>query len=321
METMSIDGVRFDGVCACLPASSVDNLSACRVLYGEDARAESVVKATGILSRRIAQEGTSSLDLCVHAAERLMSGLGVPPEDVGAVVSVSFTPERLMPGNAPQAQSRLGLSTGIPAFDLGCACSGYPYGLYLASLLASQLQRKVLLLDGDVQSAFVDSADQATVPVLADAGTATIVSPGETGAPWRFAFNTYGNLGDSLSLAHGGTISMDGYAVFKFVATEVTAFLKEFISSGPDADYSAFVPHQANVYMIRQLAKSLGFSPEKLKISADSCGNSASASVPVTLARSPVNGKVLLSGFGGGLSVSAADIRLDDTVMFDCFSC
>ena len=317
MKTLELTGVSIDGVCAALPQASEDNLARCTELYADAAKAASVVKATGILRRRIAAAGTTSLDLCVVAAEVLMKEAAVSAADVGGVVFVTFTPADAMPCNACQAQARLGLGNDIVAFDVGLACSGYAYGLYLAGSLARATGRKILLLDGDAQTAHVKKDDGATVPVLADAGTATIVSP--SGADtWEFAFLSKGEDGAALRLPVGGTISMDGFAVYRFVAMDVQTFIKRSLAEiGRAADsFDAFAPHQANVFMIRQLAKSLGFAADKLLVSADEVGNSASATVPVTIARCAKGGqRLLVSGFGGGLSASVASITLSKTAV------
>lgn len=327
MDVLALSGVRLDGVAACLPARAVDNLAACTRLYGDAAKAQSVVKATGIVTRRVAEPGVSSLDLCVRAADALLAKR--PDTDalkkmIGAVVAVTFTPARAMPGNACQAQHLLGLPDDVLAFDVGLACSGYPYGLYLAGLLARQTGRPALLLDGDVQTSFVALDDAATVPVLADAGTATLVSPDASAPDWRFAFLTRGAAGEALTLPVGGRLAMDGFGVFRFVATDVASFLASFLGTTPAgaAAFDAFAPHQANVYMVRQLAKQLGFGPDKTWISGDTLGNAASASVPVTLA---VHGgaagakRLLLAGFGGGLSAAAADVTVAPDACFTCF--
>ena len=317
MNTLGLTGVSVEGVCAALPQTSEDNLARCTELYGDAAKAASVVKATGILRRRIAAAGTTSLDLCVAAAEALMKEAAVSAADIGGIVFVTFTPAEAMPCNACQAQARLGLGNDLVAFDVGLACSGYAYGLYLAGTLARATGRKILLLDGDAQTAHVKKDDGATVPVLADAGTATIVSPGGADT-WEFAFLSKGEDGAALRLPVGGTVSMDGFAVYRFVAMDVQAFIKGFLAeTGRAADsFDAFVPHQANVFMIRQLAKSLGFAADKLLVSADEVGNSASATVPVTIARCAKGGqRLLVSGFGGGLSASVASITLPKTAV------
>lgn len=318
MLILRLDGLKIDGVCAALPRTAEDNLARCTALYGDAAKAGSVVKATGINRRRIAAAGTTSLDLCVAAAESLLKDTSVAADAVGGVVFVTFTPASAMPCNACQAQARLGLSDDIVAFDVGLACSGYAYGLYLAGTLAKATGKKILLLDGDVQTQRIRQDDEATVPVLADAGTATLVSPDDSDEVWQFAFMSKGEDGSALTLPVGGTVSMDGFAVYKFVAADVSAFIKAFLSeAGLAADgFDAFVPHQANVFMIRQLAKSLKIPVEKLLVSGDEVGNSASATVPVTIARCAKGGqKLLVSGFGGGLSAAVASVALPENVL------
>ena len=316
MKTQTIGGVVIDGICACLPAKSEDNLARCTEVYGDEMKAMSIIKATGISSRRIVEAGTSSLDLCVKAAQTLIEEIGLAPEEVGAVIDVTFTPERPMPCNACQAQRRLGLSKDLMAFDINLACSGWAYGLSVAGMLAKSLGKKVLLLDGDTQTTYMEKSDAATVPVMADAGTATLVAPcAEATEPWKFAFLTDGSKGNSLTLPFGGTISMDGLGIFKFVTMDVLYFIRDFMEIeglNPDG-LDAFVPHQANIFMIQQIAKKLKFTPEKLKISGDILGNSSSATVPTTIAYTSARGKLLISGFGGGLSASVGVIQVSES--------
>jgi len=298
----SLTALRISALCACLPARAVAN----------DAK---IAQTTGILSRRIAAPGATVVDLCVAAAERALSDAEEKPEDFGAIVFVSFTQPCHMPGGAAQAQSRLGFPKDIIAIDVSLACSGWGYGLYLSGLLVQQTGKKVLLLDGDVQSAFLDPEDVNTTSLLSDGGTATVVGKGA--GTWLFSFATDGEKGNALKLEEGGTISMDGFGVFKFVATDVVRFVREFLSTTADRRPPTldllFVPHQPNVYMVRQLAKSLGFDESQTSVSCDRFGNLASASVPVTIVANGVRGSVLFSGFGGGLSISAGfvDVTAD----------
>ena len=324
MDVLTVEGVSVVGISACVPSTSVDNLEACTSVYGDAAKAASVVKATGIKRRRVVEAGTTSLDLCCAAATRLLADVSCPLDEIGVLVSVSFTPARQMPCNACAAQARLGLPTGIMAFDINLACSGYAYGLYMAGLLARQTGRKVLLLDGDTQTTFTDPRDVATVPVLADAGTATLVAPcSQNEAPWKFAFLSDGAKGDVLTLPHGGTISMDGFGIFKFVAMDVSKFIKQFLAE-IHVEVDAFIPHQANVYMIEQLAKMLKIDRGKLWVSGDELGNSCSATVPTTIAyvgrtQPAASRRLLISGFGGGLSASVGWLTVGPDCHFSCF--
>ena len=311
LERVSLDGVRIAGICACVPKNAARNEA-------------KVALATGIVTRRIAAEGTTVVDLCVRAAERVLSETGAKPEDFGAILCVSFTSRDRMPAAAVQAQARLGFPKGIIAFDVSLACSGWGYGLYLAGLLAHETGKKVMLLDGDVQSAFTGN-DETTAPLLADGGTATVIENCSDCSivrlPWQFGFVADGEKGDALRLSHGETLKMDGFGVFRFVATDVVSHIKAFLSSCnrtiEQSEQSknrtmTFVPHQPNAYMVRQLAKSVGVDESRTAISCDELGNLSSASVPATMAWKGVRGQVLFAGFGGGLSVSVGLINLDD---------
>lgn len=313
MQITSLKGAKIEGICACVPAKSEDNLTRCTAVYGNESKAQSIVKATGIKSRRIVENGVTSLDLCVKAAEGLFELTGVTREEIGAVIDVTFTPERTMPCNACQAQRRLGLSRDLIAFDVNLACSGWAYGLFVAANIAKAIGRKVLLLDGDTQTPYMDPNDIATVPVMADAGTATLVAPTELsdGSPWKFAFLTDGSKGDALTLPFGGRITMDGLGIFKFVTMDVLYLIRDFMAEAGEMpeNLDAFVPHQANIFMIQQIAKKLKLG-EKIKISGDVLGNSSSATVPTTIAYTDARGRLLVSGFGGGLSASVGVIDI-----------
>lgn len=327
MQVLQLDGIGIEGIYSCVPKRSEDNLVRCTKIYGDEKKALSVVKATGIKSRRVVDDGTSSLDLCISAARKLLDDMGVVKDEIGAIIDVTFTPERTMPCNACQAQRRLGLPTDLMAFDINLACSGWAYGLYVAGMVAKSTCKKVLLLDGDTQTPFMDSADIATVPVMADAGTATLVSPSEDEgrAPWQFSFLTNGAKGDTLTLPFGGKILMDGLGIFKFVTMDVLYLIRDFmavVGETPET-IDAFVPHQANIFMIQQIAKKLKFPPEKLWISGDVLGNSSSATVPTTIAYcgggKAGDKKLLASGFGGGLSASVGLIGMSGNCKLKVF--
>ncbi len=351
MNISKIKGMKVEAVYACVPSNQIDNEAFLSGLYGDDA--ERIIRATGIKKRCIADKGTSSLDLCLDCADKLLNDLEAGREEIGGVVFVTFTPDRIMPFNASAVQDRLGLDKGIPCFDMNLACSGYGYGMWAASMMAQSMKKKILLLDGDVQSVYTSVEDKSTVPVMADAGSASLLSYDEgIGGAWYFTFFTDGAGRDVLTIPAGGSktpvaeehlqlkvyedgsrrrdldICMDGFEVFRFVAQDVSRLLKEFLEEvkADGVVPESFVPHQANMYMIKQLAKKIGFGWDKTWKSGDEIGNSASATVPVTIAKDAENhlkegnNRVLLSGFGGGLSISAAVISLDSSAAYKFYS-
>ena len=351
MEIFRISGVRIEGVVSCVPENKIDNETSLREMYGDEAKL--IMESTGIRTRYLANPGTSSSDLCIACAEELMKGTGTSAEDIGGIIFVTFTPDRLMPFNAAIVQDKFGISKEIPSFDISLACSGYAYGLYVAAMFVKGSGKKVLLLDGDIQSAYMSQYDKATVPVLADGGSATLVSPDDTDQEWKFTFYTDGTGHTSLMIPSAGSLSpvkaedleyrdfedggrrrdtdiyMDGFAIFRFVASDVSKWLKKFLDeTGESAEtIDSFVPHQANMYMIKKLARKLKFDwEERTWQSGDAVGNSASATVPVTIAfdygnklKGNKTNRVLISGFGGGLSASAGIITLDPGAYYKFF--
>ena len=307
---IALSGFSIGAVFGCVPARKVDNLTEVAAFVGAE-KAQAIVQATGFPVRRIAEPGTTVLDLMLPAARRALEG--VAPGDVGGIVAVSFSAPARFPALAVRLQQALGLPSSVAALDLNLACSGYPYGLMVAGQIAAARGRCVLLVDGDVQSAHVDAADVNTLAVMSDAATATLVLP--AGGATHFAFLTAGAHADVLSCPDAGHIHMNGFGVFRFVAKDVVAFLKEFLAAAEPPDF--FVPHQANMYMVRQLAAALGLD-QRLLSSGPRFANPGSCSVPLTLAAGgfpdAANGmrefNVLLAAFGAGLSAAAACTRL-----------
>ena len=296
-----------EAVCGCVPSTVVDNLSICGELVGA-AKAEAIVKSTGFAFRRIVSPGATVFDLSLPAARRALDGIA--PETLGGIVAVTFSSPDRFPALAIRLHHALGLPAGAAALDLSLACSGYPYGLFAAGQLAAATGRRVLLVDGDVQSVHVDTSDINTLAVMSDAATATIVAPG--GDTARFSFLTDGSGADTLHCPADGKIRMDGFGVFRFVAGPVTHFLREFCAEA-SAPPDIFIPHQANMYMVRQLARSLGLESQ-LRTSGERFANPGSCSVPLTIATTEGSSRAILAGFGAGLSAAAAEVTIPPTL-------
>ena len=304
---MRIEGVDIEAVFGCVPANAVDNMVALTALLGAE-KAESIVKATGFTTRRVASEGTDVIDLALPAAKRALEG--TDPADIGGIVAVSFSSRDRFPALSACLQHALCLPTSIAAYDISMACSGWVYGLCSAVQMVKHTGKKVLLVDGDVQSTWTDSSDANTLAVMGDGASAALLAPGD--GDWDFAFYTDGGGANALRCRE--TISMDGFGVFRFVAGPVRKFLASFIQEsallvGTDP---VFVPHQANMYMVRQLADALKLRDRTIGSGAK-YANTGSCSAALSMADgmdglSNASGRtpVLIAGFGAGLSAAAA---------------
>jgi len=241
--------------------------------------------------------GESLFSLAKQAVGGLKGGA-----DFGGVIAATFSNPDRFPALSVRLVAELGLPASTPAFDVQLACSAYPYALYLAGRLAADTSRPVLVIDGDVQSRLVDTNDHATGNIFSDAVSATVVSSGSGTS--RFDFLS--RYDDALSCGESGPIRMDGFKVFAFVATEVSRFLKGF-----DGAYDWFAPHQANPYMIRQLARSLR-AEARLLVIDEALKNPGSSSVALTLAANGRTGRTLVAGFGAGYSAAAGIVTVAD---------
>ena len=246
-------------------------------------------------------DGTKSL---VELSEAAVLSAGLSAGRIGAVVAATFSSSDRFPALSVRIASKLGLPAYTPAFDINMACSAYPYAVYLASKLSADTGKETLLVDGDAQLSLVDPADHATGAIFSDAVSVCLVGSSSKGSSaWRF----YSKFDEALVCPQSGPIRMDGMKVFSFVASDVVAMLRDFISEAGDFDY--FAPHQANPYMIRQLGKSLGLENRLLTI-PEEFKNPGSSSSPVALAMAGKKGRVLISGFGAGFSAAAGVVSV-----------
>jgi 3-oxoacyl-[acyl-carrier-protein] synthase-3 len=302
---MRIEGIDIEAIFGCVPKKTVDNLAELTELVGAE-KASGIVKATGFSVHRRAEQGEDVFDLALPAAQRALEGISV--EDVAGVIAVSFSNRDRFPALSARLHRALSLKSDSMAYDMSMACSGWVYGLYAAVQLVKASGRKVLLVDGDVQSAWTDKSDPNTLAVMGDGASATLLAPGE--GDWDFSFYTDGSGADALRCRD--RISMDGFSVFRFVAGPVRRFIESFIKDTDlyKGNAPIFIPHQANMYMVRQLADALGLK-DRLVGSGEKYANTGSSSASLSMADGfPVEqGKrepVLIAGFGAGLSAGVA---------------
>lgn len=261
-----------------------------------------VVDATGFGVRRIVPEGMGLFEFARPVAERAAEGV----DGIKAVIAATFSSEQRFPALSVRLVSALGLPASTIAFDLQMACSAYPYAVYLASRIAADTGGRVLVVDADIQSHFLDDADDATSLVMDDAATATIVSC-SAGADAKPNFAFYSSHSEALTCGATGPVRMDGFKVFAFVARDVVNFLRPFGDG-----FDMFVPHRANLYMVRRLAKALGLFGKLVSPTDAQFANPGSSSIPATLAIAAHPGSALIAGFGAGLSASAGIVALPD---------
>ena len=108
-------------------------------------------------------------------------------------------------------------------------------------------------------------------------------------------------------------LRMDGQAVFRFAVTTVPRCIRQILKKTETdvQDIKYFILHQANVRILELIAKRLKTDMDKFPMNLDRYGNTSSASIPILLDELNRNhllergDKIILSGFGGGLTWGA----------------
>lgn len=315
-------------------------------LIGED-NVKKIIKNVGIKEGYIASDTMTASDLCLDAAEKLIHELNIPKDSIDVLLFVSQTPDYIAPSTACLLQHRLGLSEECIAYDINLACSGYVYGLSagMSYLQASNISR-VLVLAGDTVSKHCSPQDKTLAVLSTDGGSATIIDKVEGCEDSNFKLKTIGKNYNSLIVPYGGYRNrvgdtkrterepgvirsdydgyMDGAAVFKFSITEVPKLIKDFYRDFKieSNTIDKFFFHQANIFIINNIAKRVKASSEKTPISIDRYGNTGAATIPITICdeysdskKFFVNDKILICGFGIGLSLGVGIIDLQETLI------
>lgn len=348
MGLLSFKNVGISGISAAVPKQVIRNLE--HDLYFKKEDIVEIVKKTGVKERRFADEKTCSSDLCYAAAENLISGMKIDRNEIELLIFISQTPDYRMPATSVLLQERLGLPTSVIAFDINLGCSAFLFGLSVAySMVLSCGLRKALVLDGETRSKVYSQKDRKTGFLFGDGGVATLIEQSSKfGMSW-FSLNSDGSRESLIKVPAGGYRKMsscdtvqekvvdeygnirseeNGYMigadVFNFVIREVPKDFNRLITfSGVDIstiDY--FIFHQANSYINGFLAQKLKLPAERVPSTIEKYGNTSSVSIPLTLVselkeKLGSHKRLLLSGFGVGLSWGTTIINLDDCFLGD----
>ncbi|HEX7354886.1 MAG TPA: beta-ketoacyl-ACP synthase 3 [Mycobacteriales bacterium] len=273
-----------------------------------------VLARTGIRTRAVADE--SVVDMATAAAGKACAAAGLEPADVDLVILATCTMPTSMPGGAPQVAHRLGIQAG--AFDVNSACAGFSTALQVAAnAVDAGGARHVLVVGADRFSGWLDWTAPKTSVLFGDGAGAAVVGAGRGIGP--VVWGSDGSGADLIRIDETShLVAMDGPAVYRWAVRHAAEVARSACAAaGLDvADLAAFVPHQANLRIIRSLATSLGLGPHTVVADdVSEVGNTSAGSIPLALARLLEEGRVppaspaLLVGFGAGLTWAAQVVR------------
>jgi len=298
-----------------------------------DTSNEWIVQRTGIHSRRILEKDQPAYLLGVEAAKIALNEAGIDAKDIDLIITTTETPDYLSPSTSCLIQKEIGADKAS-AFDLNAACSGFVYGLTVASqFIATGYYKYILVVACEGLSKVTDWEDRKTCILFSDGAGAAVVGPEQEG---------YGilqtNIGAVGSLGHNITIPccyisqedienrpnknkrvvwMNGSEVLKFAVRAMESSTRTILDNAGLTvdDISLIIPHQANIRIIDNALKRLGIPESKAVISLDKYGNNSSASIPIALYEAKKGNKlnkddyVVLVGFGGGLTYGSVLLK------------
>ncbi len=330
--------VKIAGVAYSLPETVITNEDLTKIYDTSD---EWIYSRTGIKERRLVSGEEDAIDLGFEAAKKAIAKSGIKAEELDLIIAASSAPPQLYPAIACHIQSRLGIETDIPAFDLTAACSGLIYAMQVAKgFINSGIYKNVLIVATDNNSRYMDWSDRSTSILFGDGAGAMVLTASEDGLDDILSIDIKAkgsigeliykdNVGQNCPLVEpckerDGFVHMNGKEVYKFVVKILPEYIEEIIAKAglkaEDVDY--LIPHQANLRIIQAVQERLEYSDEKVITNIKYYGNTSAASVPIALAEGVEKGTVklgndktaILCGFGAGMTWGAAIVRLRDGI-------
>jgi 3-oxoacyl-[acyl-carrier-protein] synthase-3 len=293
---------------------------------------EWIRQRTGVVERRRATPGVEAVDLAEQAAKDAIQTAGIRPDQIGAVLVSTISNTVQTPSLAALLTERVG-ATPAPAYDISAACAGFTYGIAQAdSFIRTGLAQYVLVVGAEKLSTFAKPTDRTISFLLGDGAGAAVLGPsdepgvsptvwGSDGSKWDVVGmdNPLAAYRDGNGEVDWPTLRQEGPTVFRWAVWEMAKVAQHALdAAGVTADdLAAFIPHQANIRIIDELAKQLKL-PEHVAIARDivHTGNTSAASIPLAahalLAEHPElsGGLALQIGFGAGLVFGAQVVRL-----------
>jgi 3-oxoacyl-[acyl-carrier-protein] synthase-3 len=292
---------------------------------------EWIRQRTGIIERRRSSANENAIDLAERASSEAIHKAGIEPSQIGAVIVATISNAVQTPSLAALLADRVG-ATPAAAYDISAACAGYTYGIAQAdALIRAGVCEYVLVVGAEKLSDFAKPTDRSISFLLGDGAGAAVVGPsdsvgigptvwGSDGSKWD-AVGMDRTLKDAFEDPKGEfpTLRQDGQTVFRWAVWEMAKVAQQALEASGIAaeELTAFVPHQANMRIIDEFAKQLGF-PDSVLIARDiqTTGNTSAASIPLAMHRlleerpEASGGYALQIGFGAGLVFGAQVVKL-----------
>ncbi len=287
---------------------------------------EWILSRTGITRRHVQLSGATS-DLIVPAALECLERARIHSQSVDCIIVATITPDRVFPCTAAIVQRKIN-ATNAWGFDLSAACSGFVYGLVVASrLIESGSVCRVLLCGADKMTSITNYEDPKTSVLFGDAAGVVLLERAQEHGIGLLDFECrmdgrgeeflYMPAGGSLRPASSDTVAkrehtlvQDGKSVFKAAVDGMSDVSAELMRRNnlSTTDVACLIPHQANKRIIDAVARKLGIPDSAVGCNIGHYGNTCAATIPVCLSERYQAGllrrhdSVLIASFGAGFT-------------------
>jgi 3-oxoacyl-[acyl-carrier-protein] synthase III len=290
-----------------------------------------VFENVGILERRVAAPNEATSDLATIAGQRAIDDAGLKAEDIDLIIVATSTPDRKAPSTAAFVQHKLNAHNAA-AFDLTAVCSGFLFGMSVASqYIASGVYNNILVIGADTFSKVTDWTRRDAVFFGDGAGAAVVTSANVTEgflAYRLYTDTTHNMLG--FTIPGGGSeipltaenmdeqyFQMDGKAVFASATKALPKAINQVLEDTGLVirDIDIMIPHQPSIRILQKTAEIIGLPFEKVMTNMDKYANTSGATIPILLDEVNKSGKikkgdiVLFAAVGSGWTYGASIIK------------
>jgi 3-oxoacyl-[acyl-carrier-protein] synthase-3 len=289
-----------------------------------DVTKEYIYDTTGINQRHVWKEHKLGVaHLASKSVLSMLSGYDIDVNSIDVIIFCTSTPD----SNLPSAASRLCSLIGSRAwcFDLNAACSGFLYGLSLASsMIRGGSFKKVLVVGADIMTSCIDPDNKNTSMVFGDGGGCAVLEPSQDyGIIDTFLGSSENSGEEHLNIKSGGSaipisnenlankehfIYMNGSTVFKNAVKYITHSIEHILQKNQlnIEDINWFIVHQANKRILDKVANNLNLPNNRILVNIDRYGNTSNATIPLLLNDFSHlfknDDKIIVSAFGAGFT-------------------
>lgn len=292
-----------------------------------------IYENVGIRERRIASPDQATSDLAANAGRNAIENAGLTPEDIDLIIVATCTPDRKAPSTAAFVQHKLH-AVNAAAFDITAVCSGFLFGMSVASqYIASGVYNNVLIIGADTFSKITDWTRRDCIFFGDGAGAAVLTASNVTEGFLAYRLYTYTDdrmLG--FTIPGGGSehpltkdniednsqyFQMDGHAVYESATKVLPQAINQVLEDTGLTidDIDIMIPHQPSIRILQKTAEIIGLPFDKVMTNMDKYANTSGATIPILLDECNRAGKlhkgdiVLFAAVGSGWTYGASIIK------------